>query len=53
MKANKETMYALLKEIQALIAENENADGTCRFDMVRVVAALDFVKTEIEKTIST
>lgn len=52
MKADKETMYALLREIEALIRENENEDGTYRFDLVRAVVALDFVKTEITKTIS-
>ncbi len=52
MEANKETLEALIKDIQDLILENENEDGSFRFDIVRAVVALDFVKTEIEKTIS-
>lgn len=52
MEANKETLEALVKDIQTLIRENENEDGSFRFDIVRAVVALDFAKTEIEKTIS-
>lgn len=49
--SDKEKIYELLKEIQALIKENENADGTFRFDSLRAVVALNFAKMEIEKTI--
>ena len=52
MEANRERLEMLLKEIHKLIEENENDDGTFRFDIVRAVIALDFAKTEIEKTIS-
>ena len=49
---NKDKIYELLKQIHILIKENENADGTFRFDSLRAVVALDFAKTEIEKTIT-
>lgn len=49
--SNKEKLYELLKQIQTLIEENENEDGTFRFDSLRAVVALDFAKTEIAKTI--
>lgn len=52
LEANKEKLESLLEEIEALIRENENADGSFRFDLVKAVVALDFAKTEIEKTIS-
>lgn len=48
---HKEKIHELLKQIQTLIEENENEDGTFRFDSLRAVVALDFAKTEIEKTI--
>ena len=51
MKADKERLNGLLEEIRELIEENEKEDGTFRFDLVRAVVALDFAKTEIEKTI--
>lgn len=52
MEADKEMLNRLLNEIQELIKENENEDGTYRFDLLKVVIALDFAKTEIEKAIS-
>lgn len=52
MDANKEILEALIKDIQTLVKENENEDGSFRFDIVIAVIALDFAKTEIEKTIS-
>lgn len=52
MKADRETLKSLLKDIETLIRENENEDGSFRFDIVKAVVALDFAKTEIEKTIS-
>ncbi len=52
MKADRETLKSLLEDIETLIHENENEDGSFRFDIVKAVAALDFAKTEIEKTIS-
>lgn len=51
MTADKEKLESLLKEIAALIRENEKPDGSFRFDIVRAVVALDFAKTEIEKSI--
>lgn len=47
--ADKERLYELLAQIYHLIKENENEDGTFRFNVLRVVIALDFAKTEIEK----
>lgn len=52
MEANKETLESLLSEIEALIREGKNADGSFKFDPVRAVIALDFAKTEIEKMLS-
>lgn len=52
MKADRETLETLLEDIEALIHENENEDGSFRFDIVKAVVALDFAKAEIEKTIS-
>lgn len=46
-----EKIYALLDEIRTLIEENEKEDGTFRFDVVRVLTALDFTKTEISRTV--
>lgn len=50
--SNKDKIYELLKHIHNLIEENENENGTFRFDSLRAVIALDFAKTEIEKTIN-
>lgn len=52
MNENKETLNTLVKEIKTLIEDNENKDGTYHFDVVKAIVALDFAKTEIEKTIS-
>lgn len=51
MEANKETLEKLLEEIGELVKKNVNEDGSFKFDVVRAVVALDFAKTEIEKTI--
>ena len=51
MEADKEMLNRLLNEIQELVKENENEDGTYRFDFLKAVIALDFAKTEIEKAI--
>ena len=51
MGSNKEKIYELLNEIETLIKNNETEDGTFRFDEVRAMVALDFARTEIEKTI--
>lgn len=53
MDTDKEKLDTLLEEIRDLIKENEKEDGTYRFDIVRAIVALDFAKTEIEKTIRT
>lgn len=49
--SEKDKIYELLKDIQELIEENMDEDGSFRFDFLRAVVALDFAKTEIEKTI--
>ena len=49
---NKDKIYELLEQIKSLVKENENQDGSFRFDTLRAIVALDFAKTEIEKTIS-
>ena len=48
---NKDKIYELLEQIKSLVKENENQDGSFRFDTLRAIVALDFAKTEIEKTI--
>ena len=52
MNTEKEKIYRLLDEIRDLIQNNENTDGSFQFDVVRVLVTLDFVKTEILKSIS-
>ena len=49
--SEREKIYALLEEIRTLVEENEQEDGTFRFDSVRALIALDFAKTEIARTI--
>lgn len=51
MGSNKEKIYELLSEIDALIKDNETEDGAFRFDEVKAIVALDFAKTQIEKTL--
>lgn len=52
MSSNKEKIYELLQEIEKLIKNNETEDGTFRFDEMRAMVALDFARTEIEKTVT-
>ena len=40
--SEREKIYALLDEIRTLVEENEQEDGTFRFDPVRALIALDF-----------
>ena len=51
MGSNKEKIYELLGQIEARIKDNETEDGTFRFDEIRAMVALDFARTEIEKTL--
>lgn len=51
MSEDKKMLERLLAELQDLIEQNENPDGTFRFDICRAKVALEFAKTEIEKTI--
>ena len=52
MSSNKDRIYELLDNIQALVKNNEAEDGTFHFDEFRVMVALDFAKTEIEKAVT-
>ncbi len=51
MNVQKEKFYDQLDNIKKLIDDNENSDGTFRFDTTRLEIALEFAKAEIEKTI--
>lgn len=51
MEKEKEMMYQYLQEIKECIDEHEQADGSYSFDVKRVLAALDFAKSELEKSI--
>ena len=51
MGSNKDKIYELLRDIESLIKNNETEEGAFRFDEVRAMVALDFARTEIEKTI--
>lgn len=52
MSSNRDKIYELLNDIETLIKNNETENGTFNFDDVRVMVALDFAKTEIEKAIA-
>lgn len=51
MRTDKERLYIRLNELRDLIDRNENEDGTYRFDVLRAQVALEFAKTEIEKSV--
>ncbi len=51
MNEQKEKFYNQLDVIKKLIDDNENPDGTFRFDTSKLEVALEFTKDEIEKTI--
>jgi len=51
MDSDKDKLYQLLNEIRELIEQNENEDGTFRFDPVAAMVALDFAKNEIRRSI--
>lgn len=51
MATDKEKLYTCLKAIQDLIDCNESKDGTYRFDVLRAQVALEFARTEIEKSV--
>lgn len=53
MMTEKEQIHSLLNEIHEMIEKNETEEGTFRFDAVRIMVALDFVKKEIEKSVAT
>ena len=52
MSSNKDRIYELLDNIQALVKKNEAEDGKFNFDEFREMVALDFAKTEIEKAVT-
>lgn len=51
MSEERKMLDCLLAELQDLVDRNENPDGTFSFDICRAKVALEFAKTEIEKTI--
>lgn len=51
MDSDKNKLYQLLSEIKELIEQNENEDGTFRFDVMAAMVALDFAKNEIHRSI--
>ena len=52
MEREAEKIYKYLDEIRVLVERNVNADGTCRFDMLRIQIALDFARAELCRSIS-
>lgn len=52
MGTEKEALYQLLQEIREEIDYNEKEDGTYAFDVRRVQVALDFVKRELQNSIT-
>ncbi len=46
-----EVLYGMLDEIREAIGANTGPDGTVRFDGLRIQVALDFVRTELFKSI--
>lgn len=51
MEADRERIYRLMDEIRETVTVNENADGSFRFDALRIRIALEFVQLELEKSI--
>lgn len=51
MNYDKERLNKLIDDIKNLVEQNETEDGGFLFDVMRAIVALDFAKTEIEKTI--
>lgn len=51
MEKEKEMMYKYLRDIKECIDEHEQADGSYSFDVKRVLVALDFTKSELEKSV--
>lgn len=51
MSEERKMLDHLLAELHDLVCRNENPDGTFAFDICRAKVALEFAKTEIEKTI--
>ena len=52
MNEERKILAELMAEIEDLIEQNENPDGTFNFDYLRARVALEFAKTEIAKSIS-
>ena len=46
-----EVLYGMLDEIRETIEANTEPDGNVRFDGLRIQVALDFVRTELFKSI--
>lgn len=51
MSFAKQKIYAALEEIKKIIDNNENPDGTYKFDELRALVALETVKIEITKSL--
>lgn len=51
MGSNRDKIYEQLSELETLIKNNETEDGAFLFDERMAMVALDFAKTEIERTI--
>jgi hypothetical protein len=50
---NSETLYRQLKDIEQLIKQNENPDGSCRFDVKKVFIMLEVASRTILEGIET
>lgn len=46
-----EVLYGMLDEIRETIEANTEPDGNVRFDGLRIQVALDFVRTELFKSV--
>lgn len=50
MQTDSEILEALLEELQKVIHDNQNPDGSFAFDTLRAKAAIQFAVNEIKKT---
>lgn len=46
-----DSVYESIEKIQQLVEKHTDEDGTLQFDGLKIMVALDFVKTELEKSI--
>ena len=52
MEADKEMLKSAFERDTGVDQENENEDGTYRFDLLKAVIALDFAKRRLKKRFS-